>query len=36
MTIIINPKNEKELTKIRAILKAEDIHFVEEINNEDW
>ncbi|WP_262150091.1 hypothetical protein [Chryseobacterium foetidum] len=36
MTITINPKNDKELAKIKAILKAEEIDFVEEINDEDW
>ncbi|MBD8083040.1 hypothetical protein [Chryseobacterium caseinilyticum] len=36
MTITINPKNDKELAKIKSILKAEEIDFVEEINDEDW
>lgn len=35
MTITIRPKNEKELSKIRTVLKAEKIDFVEEIENED-
>jgi len=35
MTITINPKNKKELAKIKAILKAAEIDFVEEINDED-
>jgi len=35
MTITINPKNKKELAKIKAILKAVEIDFVEEINDED-
>lgn len=35
MTITINPKNKKELAKIKAILKAIEIDFVEEINDED-
>ena len=30
MTIIINPKSKKELAKIKAVLKAEKIDFVEE------
>lgn len=30
MTITINPKNKKELTKIRSILKAIEVDFVEE------
>ncbi len=36
MTITINPKNKKELAKIKAILKAVEIDFVEEIPEEDW
>ena len=36
MTITINPKNKKELAKIKAILKAVEIDFVEEIDNLDW
>lgn len=36
MTIIINPKSKKELAKIKAVLKAEKIDFVEEIHDEDW
>ncbi|CAD7806051.1 hypothetical protein CHRY9390_01456 [Chryseobacterium aquaeductus] len=36
MTITINPKNKKELAKIKAILKAVEIDFVEEIHNDDW
>ncbi|UFH30505.1 hypothetical protein LNP04_11005 [Chryseobacterium sp. C-71] len=36
MTITINPKNKKELAKIKAILKAVEIDFVEGINNDDW
>ncbi|AZA61897.1 DUF2683 family protein [Chryseobacterium indoltheticum] len=35
MTITINPKNKKELAKIKAILKAVEIDFVEEIDDED-
>lgn len=35
MTITINPKNKKELAKIKAILKAVEIDFVEEIDD-DW
>jgi len=35
MTITINPKNKKELAKIKAILKAVEIDFVEEIDYED-
>ena len=35
MTITINPKNKKELAKIKAILKAAEIDFLEEINDED-
>ena len=30
MTITINPKNKKELARIKAILKAVEIDFVEE------
>lgn len=36
MTITINPKNKQELAKIKAILKAEEIDFVEEIDDKDW
>ncbi|MCI3939378.1 hypothetical protein MQX03_19575 [Chryseobacterium aahli] len=36
MTITINPKNKKELAKIKAILKAVEIDFVEESHDEDW
>lgn len=36
MTITINPKNKKELAKIKAILKAVEIDFVEEIHENDW
>lgn len=36
MTITIHPKNKKELAKIKAILKAVEIDFVEEIDDEDW
>lgn len=36
MTITINPKNKQELAKIKEILKAEDIDFVEENSEEDW
>ncbi|AYN00840.1 DUF2683 family protein [Chryseobacterium sp. 3008163] len=36
MTITINPKNKKELAKIKAILRAVEIDFVEEIPDEDW
>ena len=36
MTITINPKNKKELAKIKAILKAVEIDFVEESLDEDW
>lgn len=36
MTITINPKNKKELAKIKAILKAVEIDFVEESPEEDW
>ncbi|MCU7617490.1 hypothetical protein NZ698_09805 [Chryseobacterium sp. PBS4-4] len=36
MTITINPKNKKELAKIKAILKAVEIDFVEEIHDDDW
>ena len=36
MTITINPKNKKELAKIKAILKAVEIDFVEEIDDRDW
>lgn len=36
MTITINPKNKQELAKIKAILKAVEIDFVEEIHDEDW
>ncbi|MDF2551716.1 MAG: hypothetical protein K0R36_3227 [Chryseobacterium sp.] len=36
MTITINPKNKKELAKIKAILKAVEIDFVEESPDEDW
>jgi predicted transcriptional regulator len=36
MTITINPKNKKELAKIKAILKAVEIDFVEENSEEDW
>ena len=36
MTITINPKNKKELAKIKAILKAVEIDFIEEIPDEDW
>lgn len=36
MTITINPKNKKELAKIKAVLKAEKIDFVEESPDEDW
>ncbi|MCY0968978.1 DUF2683 family protein [Chryseobacterium wangxinyae] len=36
MTITINPKNKKELAKIKAILKAVEIDFVEEDPEEDW
>jgi hypothetical protein len=36
MTITINPKNKKELAKIKAILKAVEIDFVEEIDDDDW
>lgn len=30
MTITINPKNEKELSKIRAVLNAIEVDFIEE------
>jgi len=30
MTITINPKNKKELTKIKAVLKAIEVDFIEE------
>lgn len=36
MTITINPKNKKELARIKAILKAVEIDFVEEIHEDDW
>lgn len=36
MTITINPKNKKELAKIKAILRAVEIDFVEESSEEDW
>jgi len=36
MTITINPRNKKELAKIKAILKAVEIDFVEEIHEDDW
>lgn len=36
MTITINPKNKKELARIKAILKAVEIDFVEEIHDDDW
>jgi len=36
MTITINPKNKKELARIKAILKAVEIDFVEEIDEDDW
>lgn len=36
MTITINPKNKKELAKIKAILKAVEIDFVEDSPEEDW
>ena len=32
----MNPKSKKELAKIKAVLKAEKIDFVEEIHDEDW
>ena len=36
MTITIKPKSKKELAKIKAVLVAEKIDFVEEIRDEDW
>lgn len=36
MTITINPKNKKELTKIRSILKAIEVDFVEEYYDKNF
>ena len=36
MIITIKPKSKKEQTRIKAILKATEIEFVEEIHDEDW
>ena len=36
MTITINPKSKKELAKIKAVLIAEKIDFVEKTREEEW
>ena len=36
MTITINPKNEKESEKIKAILKAIEVDFIEETYDKDF
>ncbi len=36
MTITIKPKNKKEQARIKAILKATEIDFVEDIQDDDW
>ena len=36
MTITINPKNKKESEKIKAILKAIEVDFVEDTNHKDF
>ena len=36
MTITINPKNKKESEKIKAILKAIEVDFVEDTNDKDF
>ncbi|MDP2452905.1 MULTISPECIES: hypothetical protein [unclassified Kaistella] len=36
MTITVNPKNKKESEKIKAILKAIEVDFVEDNVEKDW
>ena len=36
MTITIKPKNKKEQARIKAILKATEIDFVEDIQDDDF